>query len=493
MFFQNIINPLIDSLLVNKAKNAFCINECFYTYDQVAIYVSKIRTAIQSMHIENPNIGLVINDDIETYASIIALWLEGYAYLPLHPYHPTERNLSNISQTKIELILDSSVKIVYSNFSVIETGKLQVSQINLEPKITDDNSLAYILYTSGSTGQPKGVTISRFNLASFVKSFFELDFQIDVNDRCLQCFDLTFDLSVMSYLVPLLKGACVYTIPYNQIKYLYISELLENHQLTIALMVPSTIRNLRPYLSELLIPSMRYSLFCGEALPIDLVEEWSHCVPNAEIDNVYGPTENTIFCSFYRYQRNDINKSYNGILAIGKAMNGGNMIIVNNQNKSAGINQIGELCLSGNQLSPGYWNNPSKNEQMFFIGQDGTRFYKTGDVCFIDDQGDIMYAGRIDYQVKVQGYRVELGEIEYHAQTFLKNKSAVAISFDNKANITEIALFIESEIFDTENLQKYLQKKMPSYMIPTKLLFEPVFPLNSNGKIDRNKLINMVI
>jgi D-alanine--poly(phosphoribitol) ligase subunit 1 len=488
MFLKHVIEPFLESVEIFGRNNAFCINEVFFSYKDFTQHVSKIRTQLQSVTNLNSNIGLVANDDIETYASIFAIWLEGYAYVPLHPQQPYERNLEIVMQAEIDLILDSSLCTEFNSKLVIETNKLLFKSFNLIPKKSDDNSLAYILFTSGSTGKPKGVPITYGNIGSFVEAFWNIGYNIDQNDRCLQPFDLTFDLSIMSYLIPLIKGACVYTVPNEQIRFSYIAQLLDEHSLTVALMVPSTIRYLKPYFDEIELPALRYNLFCGEALPLDLVKEWSQCIPNSFIDNVYGPTEDTIFCSYYRFQREGSNKSYNGILSIGKSMTSGQMIIVNDENIELSENIHGELCLFGNQLTPGYWNNPEKNSEMFFSDNQKRRFYKTGDICFKDQSGDILYVGRLDSQAKIQGFRVELGEIEFHVQEFLQGVNTVALTFVNNIGNNEIGLCIEKPAFDLAALVSHLNSKLPSYMIPTKYLFEPIFPLNVNGKTDRNKL-----
>ena len=125
------------------------------------------------------------------------------------------------------------------------------------------------------------------------------------------------------------------------------------------------------------------------------------------------------------------------------------------------------------------------------VNGEDMRFYHTGDLCYKDEDGDIMYSVRLDYQAKIQGFRVELGEIEYHAREYLK-KNAVCVAFDNEKSLTEIAMFIESSEFDAEDLLAYMRTKMPSYMIPTRLFFVPVFPLNSNDKTDKVKLKEMI-
>ncbi len=495
MFSKYILSPILEAIEHYKGNNAFCINEKFYTYEIFAQHISKIRTALQAENFKRLNIGLVVNDDIETYASIFAIWLEGYAYVPLHPQQPVDRSLEIIDQAEIEMVLDSSSFSSFTSVSVIETTKLLFESLNLEPKITTDDSLAYILFTSGSTGKPKGVQITRKNVGAFMKSFWETGIKISETDRCLQCFDLTFDVSVQSYLVPLTKGACTYTIPHDQIKYSYVYGLLEDHQLTFGAMAPSMIRYLRPYFDEIDAPAMRYNILTAEASPLDLVVEWSKCIPNAEIFDFYGPTEATIYCTYHKFIRGGSNKQLNGMLSIGKAMPGLHAVIIDEEKNLLGKNQKGELCISGDQITPGYWHNEEKNKESFLdteLNGKLTRFYKTGDSCFFDDEGDIMLAGRLDYQVKIQGYRIELGEIEYHAREFLKGQNAVAVARENASGTTEIVLIVENDHFETTNLIEYFKQKVPNYMIPSSINFVPSFPLNNNSKIDRLKLTTLL-
>jgi D-alanine--poly(phosphoribitol) ligase subunit 1 len=494
LFHKQVLDPFLDVIKKFPNENAFCINGIFYTYKQLGEYISKIRSAINTTR-ENINIGLVVNDSIETYASIFAIWLEGHSYVPLHPHQPFDRSLEIISQAEIGLVIDSSPESILTNMAIIESAKLQFVALNLEPKITLDEALAYILFTSGSTGKPKGVPITRGNIGNFIESFWKVGFHINQNDRCLQCFDLTFDVSVQSYLVPLTRGACTYTIPHDQIKYSYIYGLFEEHKLTFGAMAPSMIRYLRPYLDEINVPSMRYNILTAEASPLELINEWSKCIPNAELFDFYGPTEATIYCTYYKFNRNGTNKHLNGLSSIGKPMNGLAAIIIDEERKILGANQKGELCISGEQLTAGYWKNPEKSSESFFeMEYDGAqrRFYKTGDYCYMDNDGDIMYSGRVDFQVKIQGYRIELGEIEYHAREFINGQNAVAISFENSTGGTEIALFIEGKLADTDVLVNYLKSKIPYYMIPSKVLCNDKFPLNLNGKVDRNDLKKLI-
>lgn len=497
MIFNDIIlDPILNSIEKVPTRNAFCIDEEHYTYAQLGQCISKVRTAVQHSIYQNTKVGLVINDDLETYASIIALWLEGDCYVPLHPNWPLERCLDICEQVELDLILDSSVESRYESIPVIKTSTLQYKGDCLRPKAdVSEEELAYILFTSGSTGKPKGVMLMRKNVAAFMDSFWKTDIEITEEDRCLQAFDLTFDVSVQSYLVALTKGACCYTIPYGQIKYIYASGLIEDHQITFGALAPSMLRYLKPYFDEIDATSLKTCILTAEACPLNLMEDWYNCATNTEIYDFYGPTECTIYCTYYKLTKGGDNKSLNGIISIGKPMANCVGLILDEKGNELPAGEKGELCIAGDQVTKGYWKNDEKNASSFFFKEvNGVkmRFYHTGDLCYKDEDGDIMYSGRLDHQAKIQGFRVEMGEIEWHAREFLGGKNVVCLAFDNKDGLTEIAMFIEAEEFNPDEMIAYMRTKMPSYMIPTRLLYVPVFPLNANDKTDKVKLKTMI-
>ena len=490
--FENLEKSFAD----HSSRNAFMIGQTHYTYKQFTQKIDNIRAAIrETCDASEKNLGLIANDDIETYAGIIACWFEGIAYVPLNPLMPRDRNTSVIAQADITTVIDSSKTAHFPDHKVILSTELQDSDEHHAAKDIASDEIAYIFFTSGTTGVPKGVPIMFSNLIGFAEAMDALEYyDITEEDRVLQMFELTFDLSVMSYMIPLLKGACVYTIPKDKVKYSYIFELMEDHDLTVMLMVPSILQYLRPYFDEIDCPKMRYSLFCGEALPLDVTAEWSKCIPNARVVNVYGPTEDTIYCTDYEYRNDRENKAHNGVLSIGKSMKGNCTIIVDDDNNILPAGEKGELCLGGVQLTPGYWKNPQKNAEVFFYVDyqgESTRFYRTGDLCVRDDEGDLLYLGRIDFQTKIQGFRVELSEIEFRAKEFLNKKNVVAVAYKNQMTNAEIGMVIESEAFELEDLKKYLSQKLPSYMLPSEIKFQSTFPLNTNGKTDRKKLTKL--
>ena len=494
MFNKNIIEKFIQISSQFGDSNAFCINETFYTYNEFRALIFKLRTLLRNQELKDNKVGLVVNDDILTYASIFAVWMEGIAYVPLHPKFPLERNLDIINQAELQKVLDSSKHSEFDNVLVIKTEDCKSLLPTTNATKVLDDSLAYILFTSGSTGQPKGVQISFKNLDSFVDAFLDTGFRLDNTDKCLQCFDLTFDVSVQSFLVPLLHGACVYTVPHDQIKYSYVFGLLDDHELTFGIFAPSMIRMLKPYFDEIDLKKLRYCILTAEASPVDLINEWAQCIPNAQILNFYGPTEATIYCVYYEVPRNTKIKEVNGMLAIGKAFKGIDAVILDENLQVVKNGNKGELYISGHQVTQGYWKNPEKNNESFInLDYNGInqKFYKTGDLCLIDSDNDILYYGRLDNQVKIQGYRIELGEIEFHVREAISGKNAVAFTYKNKNGTDEIAICIETENVDEDKLIKSLKTKLPSYMIPSTIYRLEKFPLNTSDKVDKKKIMSL--
>lgn len=488
------MNPVLFSIKNYSSRNAFCINSCFYSYQQFGERISAIRCEIIKNKFVNKNVGLVIEDDIDSYASIFALWLEGNSYVPLHPNWPIERCSEIINQVGIDLILDPTRTVSRYNQigfdNVIYTKRLAFSKEFLEPKSeVTDRDIAYIIFTSGSTGKPKGVPIMRLNVATFLSSLFKFVTNVSCEDRCLQCFDLSFDNSVLAYLVPLAKGACMYTVPLNVVKYTYIALLLDEEELTFSYMVPSTISLMKPFFDELELPKLKYSLFAGEALYADVTKLWYDCIPNAELYCCYGPTETTVIMSYHRCYPHILNKSYNGVISMGRCMDGTDVLILDDDNNVKPSGEIGEICITGNQVFEGYWKNDVLNKKVFVdIGD--KRYYRSGDLGFMDDEGELMSAGRKDFQVKIQGFRVELGEIEHHSRVYTNGCNTACITVGEDQSNVELVLFLECDSFDISALTSYLHTKMPPYMVPGKVILRNHFPYNSNGKIDKKQLKN---
>ena len=485
---MTLLDHLYQTFQSHSSSNFLCDDEVFYTYGDLLESIGKIRRYIrESIAEEQKNVGIVAGTDINTYAAIFALWFEGKAYVPLLPTAPEDRNRTVVKEAGLTHVLASRQFKQDLPAVVVNTKSLPEESVKEAPVEFDSSRIAYILFTSGTTGLPKGVQISLGNLSAFIDAMIDLGHEIHDTDRVLQMFELTFDFSVVSYVLPSYGGACIYTIPEGEVKFNYALDLLEEHHLTVLFLVPSVITYLQMYFDDINEQETRLCSFCGEALTLDITNRWQKCIPNARIINFYGPTEDTVFCSYY-----DVNatnqKNLNDVISVGKAMKDGDMFILNENNEEAKPEERGELCLAGPQLSPGYWNNPEKNAESFFE-YNGKRFYKTGDLCYMDADGDVMYVGRMDFQAKIQGFRVELSEIEHYSSEFLGTKHlSLCVAFTNKMGNTEIGLAIEGEEFDSKPVIDYIKSKLPPYEVPTKIMFFDRFPLNNNGKLDRKKI-----
>lgn len=487
-----VLDNFLHTFQIHSERNAFCIDEKFYTYSQFLERINGIRERLYvTVPNECKNVGIVVRDNIDAYASIFALWFEGKTYVPLLSGAPEERNKQVVSEANLKFIIDAGILKQDLDVEVLYTKEIPSSSIVKPLCSYDGQRNAYILFTSGSTGKPKGVQITLENLSSFIDAMWAAGSGLTENDRSLQMFELTFDFSVAAYTIPLFGGACIFTIPNGEIKYLYIMDLMEYHKLTALWFVPSVIILLRSRFAQILSEEVKICSFCGEALPLDVVNEWRKCIPNAIIRNFYGPTEDTVFCTYYDVD-DEHQKNHNGAVSIGKSMISGDFIIVDENNQLVSTNVSGELCLSGKQLTPGYWGDDKKNAQAFF-NYNGKRYYKTGDLCYMDVDGDLQYVGRIDFQTKINGFRVELSEIEHYASESLKNEFiCICVAYQNSIGAIELGLAIQGkEDIDTEFVTEYIRKHLPPYEVPNSIKVLSSLPLNANGKIDRKAIIRL--
>lgn len=464
LFQELVLNPIMHSIEAYASNNAFFIGGLYHTYREFGQAVADARLRVGGK--EEKVCILDVKDNLETYATIVALWLEGKAFVPLNRLQPEHRNKAIVKQIA-------------------------------HPDCHYEDALAYVLFTSGSTGTPKGVAISRKNVGAFMDSFWKTGIHIHKDDRCLQCFDLTFDVAIQSFLVALTQGACIYTVPYGTVKYLSAASLIHEHHITFGAMAPSMLTYLQPYFSELDASSFKTCILTAEACPAGIVEAWQRCAQNVEVYDFYGPTETTVYATYYKCNRNQAILSDNGIVSIGKPLPNVQALVMNeNGNPVMTPHERGELLLYGDQVTQGYWNNAEKNRDAFSlltIEGENLRYYHTGDLCYWSDTGDLMYVGRIDQQAKIQGFRVELPEIEFHVRAYYNNAiQTAAVAFQNTQGLTEIAMFIEHPEENPEQLSEYLRSVIPSYMIPSKWIYMEKLPLNVNDKIDRTQLKTLI-
>ncbi len=475
-----------------------------YSYREFSNMISGIQKLINDSGLENEKlIGVLTIDDIYTYASIMAIMFNGSAYVPINNKNPRHRNSDIIQDTSLNAILASveheAIKNADGDFFIVDTSKISSDNDRVSVKNFSDDNIAYILFTSGSTGKPKGVPLKHRSISAFLNVMLDDNsaYDFDENDRFLQMFELTFDMSISSLLLPLCVGACCYVMPQQGISYMNIINLLKNYKITVTQMVPSVLLYLERFFGELHFPDVRLSFFAGEGLPVSILLGWQKVISNAQIVNLYGPTESTIYCFRHDWiSDDDAENILNGLVSIGRPWQGIETCVIDEQLQSiTDPSAKGELCVKGDQITDGYWNDPIKTAAAFVTikNSDGAKtYYRTGDRVFLNSLGNYMYCGRVDHQVKIDGHRVELGEIEHHVRVFSES-SLVAAVIEQNTSLTQniLVVYIEPNKHRPEQeILEYMRKTLPPYMIPKKIHYIDRMPMNLNGKIDRNALKN---
>jgi amino acid adenylation domain-containing protein len=355
------------------------------------------------------------------------------------------------------------------------------------------SDIAYLLFTSGSTGRPKGVPVTHGNATAFI-DFAAERYGITAEDRFSQTFDQTFDLSIFDLFLAWERGAAVYAL--QPLDLIAPARFISKNKLTVWFSVPSipALMRKKNTLKSGLLPSLRVSLFCGEPLPAETASAWQAAAPNSVVENLYGPTELTIACLYHRWNSaSSPGQCVNGIVPIGRPFDGLGVAVLDEELRPVAEDQPGELAVCGPQTTPGYWRDPAKTAERFveLSGQPfpAERFYRTGDRVRRLAEGDYVYLGRTDHQIKVLGFRVELGEIEACLLAEPNIVEAVALGWPVVDGSAEgIVAFVSGSGIDLEWTMQEVRRRLPTYMIPKELHVVDSMPLNSNGKIDRKAL-----
>ncbi|MFE1775475.1 amino acid adenylation domain-containing protein [Streptomyces sp. NPDC059008] len=340
---------------------------------------------------------------------------------------------------------------------------------------------AYVLFTSGSTGEPKAVPITHANIRSFL-TVNQDRYRITPRDRLTQIGEQTFDLSVFDLFMAWENGARVCVMDPQELSWPF--DYLERQQITVWFSVPSVAAALRRrgLLTPGSMPTLRWSLFCGEALPQATAEAWQAAAPASVVENLYGPTELTIACTAYRWDPyTSPAQCVHDNVPIGRPYPGLHTLIVDEDLTPVADGATGELCVAGPQTTPGYWQAPRLNAERFFE-RDGHRYYRTGDLVRTHHD-QLICIGRNDHQVKIDGYRIELGEIE----AVLRRAGAVeavCLMWPDAATITAVL----SGAADPAAVSEASARSLPSYMLPASVHTIETMPLNPHGKVDRTAL-----
>lgn len=469
-------------------------------------------------------IGMLLQKRPDTVTAMLGINKAGGVYVPLDINSPADRLAKIIESadptvlmidreawpTYLELIdrqpeirtipwiwwEDSTPEGRDKSWYILSRNELDTVSDYPHQVLRDSRKPAHILFTSGSTGQPKGVVIKHENVEAFI-DWAVPHFDIRQGDRVSGHAPLHFDLSTFDIYGSLAAGAHLFMVPTHiTVMPNNLVTFISDNQLDQWFSVPSVLSYMARFevIPEQGFPHLKRLIWCGEVFPVPALQYWMKQLPGVQFTNLYGPTEATIASSYYTLPA--IPESDQEI-PIGSACEGEELLVLDESLQKVPKGEIGDLYITGKGLSPGYWRDKEKTEQAFYnwtndFGE-AQRIYKTGDLASVGDDGLIYFHGRADYQIKSRGYRIELGEIESALSTIklLREFAVVPVEKGGFEGTSIGCAYVgngNSEEVSPAFLKKILAQKIPQYMMPQYWSMHKKLPRNGNGKIDRKAL-----
>jgi len=507
MDHENLLAKFQSIALKFPNNIALSIDECEYRYSELH---SKIQEIAGWIHLNitpnNSRIGILTNRDISGYVSIYGAVWAGATFVPLNPKMPIERLERIIGRADlIGIIYDESCCEVFEHISYITNGVENIKLVNGSPNYdeskagslkkpvnTSDSDPAYLMFTSGTTGEPKGILATVGNMKQYL-NFMQQRYQIKSSDRLSQVFELTFDASIFDLFMSANNGASFHTVPENQL--LAPGVFIKEKMLTIWFGVPSHISfmNKMGLLVPGNFPNLRISVFGGEPMPKSSMEAWRMAAPNSKMDNVYGPTEATVTCFVQECNDTTPVTEDREVMSIGRPYDGMCGAIVDEVSSFLGLGEKGELVVSGPQVTSGYWLD-EKLTHLKFRELDHPKFgkkrwYFTGDLAYEDNNDVFHHLGRMDNQIKLSGYRVELEEIDAALRRAACCDAVAAVPWPmEQGSARGIVAFICGSKEDLAVIREKMLDILPQYMVPRRFIISESLPYTLNGKVDRKLL-----
>ena len=503
---KNILQLLENTTAMNKNKIAFVEEKNKITYKDFTDESQKLGYYIYSkINKTNKPIVIFIDKSINCLEAMMGTLYSGNFYTIIDTKSPVERFESIIKTLEPELIVtdekneEKLKKYDYKDIPVLvlEDSKSITINSNVLDEIRDnqiDTDIMYVLFTSGSTGVPKGTVLTHRAVITYIQWVIET-FKIDKDTIWGSQTPFYFSMSITDVFSTIATGATLCIIPKMYFSFpIKLVEFMNNNNVNTIYWVPSAlciVANLKVFETEK-FKSLQKVLFAGEVMPVKQLNMWMDALPKAMFANLFGPTETTDICSYYVVNRKFKNDES---IPIGKHCDNCNLIIVdenNNEIKPDDTKSSGELLVRGSFLASGYYKNPKKTAEVFVQNPLNNNYneivYRTGDIVKYNEIGEIIYLSRKDYQIKHMGYRIELGEIEKNIYG-IDEIVLCACVYDEKTE--RIILFYQGNI-EVNDLAKKLKGKLLPYMMPNTYIKLPKMPYNMNGKIDRKKLKTMV-
>ncbi len=459
--------------------------------NQLASYLGELGVGLES------RVGVFMHRSLEMVISLYAILKAGGAYVPLDPEYPQERLKFMLEDAEVRVMLtqaELSSELPADDLTLVEVdsewGRIAQSSANNPIPYVGPENLAYIIFTSGTTGRPKGVMNTHRGICNRL-IWMQDTYRLDESDHILQKTPFSFDVSVWEFFWPLLYGARLFVAkPGGHKDSTYLVDAINAHGITTIHFVPSMLGIFLENDRAATCRSLRRVICSGESLPFAMQERFFSLL-DAELHNLYGPTEAAVDVTHWECQPG----SDLGFVPIGRPVANTQIYILDKQMRPAPIGEPGELHIGGVQVARGYVNRPELTKERFipdpFSADPDARLYKTGDLAAFMPSGDIKFIGRVDNQVKIMGNRIELGEIEATLDQHEDIRRCVVIAREDEPGEKRLVAYLvprDTTPPATNELQAFLGQKLPDFMIPSAFVFLESLPLSPNGKIDRKAL-----
>ncbi len=504
---NSILNWFIETKIKYPDKTAIVDDQGCFTYEEYfrkSMALAREIININYRHEKKTKVPVVVylEKGKEVLASFMGVAFAGCFYSPIDIDMPSNRveKILGTLMPKI-VITDNTHREKFKeynyncDFIIYDDVLPKDDDEDIVLPITEniiDTDLLYVLFTSGSTGIPKGVSICHRSVIDYIDWVTE-EFNITQEDSFGNQAPFYFDNSILDIYSTIKTGATLYIIPRKLFfQPVPLLEYIRDNKINTIFWVPSAlmvVSKLKAFRNVDLKDTLKRVLFCGEVMPNKQLNIWRKFLPDVTYSNLYGPTEITDACTFYTVDREF---SDDEPLPIGKPMRNTDILVLNDRDELVKGDEVGELCVRGSSLAMGYYNNPEKTQSAFVQNPLNMAvpevIYRTGDLVKYNEYGEIIYLSRKDFQIKHLGHRIELGEIETAASS-IEEITLCCCLYDEKRQ--KIVLFMDADL-DKEYVKEKLMHLIPEYMIPGKYAYVENMPINANGKIDRVKLKEML-
>ena len=454
-------------------------------------------------------VGILATRSAEAYAGILAAGLAGAAYVPLNLKWPEARIVALLDMLELDalvvdvngaalltpavlraapariVIADAAGEVQGEGRHIVRLGEIDSEPLG-KPAFVAADEPAYVIFTSGTTGMPKGVMISAGSLRSYLDQSRGWT-GLTPDDRLAETCDVTFDLSVHNLFLCVEAGASLHVL--TALEMLAPGRFVRSRGLTVWMSVPTLIAMMRRSgaLKPGMFPSLRLSIFCGEPLPAAAAQGWAQAAPNGVVENIYGPTEATVVCLRRRFTGDDALTPGRAIVAIGTPYETMEVAILDARQRPVADGTPGEIALAGPQLAIGYLGEPELTADRF-RQIDGRRWYLTGDLGMRDAAGTFHHLGRTDNQIKVKGNRIELEEVETHLRRAARTDMVAVVGWPVVDGAAQGLVGFCDSTLPPENIAAAMATTLPRYMVPNPIHILTTLPVNINGTVDRRAL-----